>query len=90
MPHHSARIQLCPEALHDPKHGSTFVSMVHNLLGPLQCHNILHVEVNFCRPPSKKLAHQLDAAIGRFAHIAYLEQTEFITMFVQMYLKYLV
>jgi len=34
--------------------------------------------------------HQLDQAIGRKAHIDFLEQQAFLQMFVQMYLSYLV
>jgi len=119
VPHHSARIQLCAEAMHDPRHGPAFVTMVHNLLAPLGCDSILHVEarspwhacgeassphapppfasacrtmrqVCFSHPPAKRISQQLDAAIGRFAHIAYLEQQEFIQMFTLCYLPYLV
>ena len=89
VPHHSARIQLCPEAIHDAKYGSIFVGMVHNLLAPLECEHILHIDTIFSAPAATRMSAQLDAAIGRFAHIAFLEQQAFIQMFVQMYLPYL-
>ena len=53
VPHHSARIQLCPEAIHDSRHGPAFVSMVHNLLAPLAHCNVLHVDV----PPPRGTRH---------------------------------
>jgi len=90
VPHHSARLQLCPEAMHDPRFGTAFVSMVHNILSPLQCSNLVHVDVSFLPLISTKLVHQLDQAIGRKAHIDFLEQQAFLQMFVQMYLSYLV
>jgi len=90
VPHHSARIQLCAEAMHDPRYGTAFVSMVHNLLAPLTCANMLHIDVCFPSVPSTRLAAQLDDAIGRSAHIAFLEKSDFINMFAQMYLQYLV
>ena len=34
VPHHSARLQLCEEAVHDLRYGATFVSMVHHILEP--------------------------------------------------------
>ena len=89
VPHHSARIQLCPEAMHDTKYGSTFVGMVHNLLAPLECEHILHIDASFPAPAATRISAQLDAAIGRFAHIAFLEQHAFIQMFVHMYLPYM-
>eukprot|EP00966_Prymnesium_polylepis_P077838 1803980-Prymnesium_polylepis.1 len=73
VPHHSARLQLCREAIADHRTGSTFVSMVHNLLAPLGNCNLLHIEVNFGTKPEAKLMSQLDSAIGRTAHISYLE-----------------
>lgn len=90
VPHHSARIQLCPEAMHDSRFGSAFVAMVHNILAPLSCANLLHVDIAFVQADSKRLAHQLDLAIGRKAHIDFLEQQAFQQMFVQTYMQYLV
>ncbi|KAL1525926.1 hypothetical protein AB1Y20_020752 [Prymnesium parvum] len=90
VPHHSARIQLCREAIADHRSGSTFVSMVHNLLTPLNDVNLLHIEVNFGIKPEAKLMSQLDAAIGRTAHISYLENDGFVKMFALTYLPYLV
>ena len=130
MPHHSARIQLCAEAIHDPKHGPAFVSMarhplppvpsrtsaisfprptpptmhppfrppraprrplqVHNLLAPLAQSSVRHVDVSFGTPPSLRLSEQLDAAIGRTAHISFLENASFLQLFGQTYLEYFV
>lgn len=89
VPHHSARIQLCKEAIHDHRSGSLFVSMVHNLLSPLTETNLLHIEVNFGSKPDARLMSQLDSAIGRTAHISYLENDWFIKTFVQTYLPFL-
>jgi len=90
VPHHSARLQLCREAIADHRTGSTFVSMVHNLLAPLGNCNLLHIEVNFGTKPEAKLMSQLDSAIGRTAHISYLENDSFVRIFAQTYLPYLV
>jgi len=90
VPHHSARFQLCREAIADHRSGSIFVSMVHNLLAPLEGCNLLHIEVNFGFKPEAKMMSQLDAAIGRTAHISYLENDWFVKLFAQTYLPYLV
>ena len=88
VPHHSARIQLCSEAVHDHKHGPTFVSMVHKLHEQLAHCTVVHIDVCFGTPPSVSLAGQLDAAIGRTAHISFLENASFLQLFVQTYLPY--
>jgi len=90
VPHHSARVQLCDEAIHDGRYGSIFVSMVHNLLSPLTHVNLLHIEVHFGEPPASTVFAQLDAAIGRTAHISFLDNDAFISMFVHAYLGYFV
>ena len=88
VPHHSARIQLCEEAIHDARNGSIFASMVHNLLGPLTDVNIVHIEVHFGDPPDDKILARLDAAIGRTAHISFLDNDAFVTMFARTYIEY--
>jgi hypothetical protein len=90
VPHHSARVQLTDEAVHDHHFGPTFTSMVHNLLTPLAGVNVLHIEVRFGEPPAKKLLAKVDAAIGRTAHIGFLDNDPFIQMFVHTYLRYFV
>ena len=87
VPHHSARIQLCAEAIHDPLSGSVYVSMMHNLLAPLRHCNIVHIDVSFGIDlyTSTKLAEQVDAAIGRAAHISFLENRAFLSMFANTY-----
>jgi len=90
VPHHSARIQLCEQAVHDEKLGAVFVSMVYNLTQSLQKANLLHVEVHFGAPPSASIMSQLDAAIGRTAHISFLDSDVFVSMFVSMYLPFFV
>ena len=64
--------------------------MVHNLLTPLEECNLLHIEVNFGAKTDPKLMAQLDSAIGRTAHISYLENEWFVKLFAQTYLPYLV
>ena len=88
VPHHSARVQLCDEAIHDTRNGSVFASMVHNLLGPLTSSNLLHIEVHFGEPPENKILAKLDNAIGRTAHISFLDNEAFVSMFVYTYLAY--
>ncbi len=63
---------------------------MHNLLSPLGSSSLLHVEVHFGEKAAPKLSSQLDAAIGRAAHIAYLDNLAFTQMFVAMYLGYFV
>jgi len=65
VPHHSARLQLCPEAMHDPRFGTAFVSMVHNILSPLQCSNLVHVDVSFLPLISTKCPHPLAISAPR-------------------------
>ena len=70
--------------------------MVHNLMAPLHRCNMLHVDVSFgagsagADGSKASLAQQLDAAIGRAAHISFLEHAYFTQMFVQTYLSYFV
>ena len=90
VPHHSARIQLCDEAVHDPKYGAVFISMVHNLIESLSETNLIHLEVHFGAPPTGQLMSQMDAAIGRTAHISFLDSDAFVSMFVHMYCGYFV
>jgi hypothetical protein len=90
VPHHSARVQLCEEAIHDVRNGHIFASMVHNLLGPLSEVNLMHVEIHFGDPPEDKILAKLDAAIGRTAHISFLDNKAFVEMFVYTYLAYFV
>lgn len=88
VPHHSARIQLCDEAVHDARYGSVFVAMVHNLLAPLVDTKLLHIDVHFGEPPSPQMLSQLDAAIGRRAHIAFLDNHAFVQSFVSQYMGF--
>jgi len=88
VPHHSARIQLCAEAVHDHKHGPTFVSMVHQLHEQLARCNVVHVDVSFGANPLASLVSHLDAIIGRSAHISFLKNQAFLQLFVQTYLPY--
>ena len=90
MPHHSARVQLTEEATHDPKHGPLFISMVHHLLAPLAAVNLVHLEVHFGEPSGPRFMSKIDAAIGRTAHIGFLDNEGFINMFVTLYLRYFV
>ncbi len=62
--------------------------MVHNLLAPLTAVNLLHVEVRFGEPPATKIFALLDQAIGRTAHIGFLDNDPFVQMFVDTYLRY--
>ena len=78
------------EAVHDGKHGPTFVSMVHRLHEQLAHCTVLHVDVSFGATAATSLAGQLDAAIGRTAHISFLENPAFLQMFVQTYLPYFI
>ena len=57
--------------MHDTRLGAIFVSMVHNLLSSLEAVNLVHVEVVFRIALSRdaSLLSQVDAAIGRTAHI---------------------
>lgn len=67
------------------RYGSAFVSMVHNLMSALLETNLVHVEVHFGESPSPRLFSELDAAIGRSAHISFLDSEVFVHKFVQMY-----
>ena len=62
VPHHSARIQLCGEAVHDGKHGPTFVSMVHRLHEQLAHCTVLHVDVSFGATAATSLRNAAAAA----------------------------
>lgn len=88
VPHHSARIKLCAQAVHDQTHGPTFISMVHQLHEQLARCNVVHIDVSFGTVPPAGLVGQLNAAIGRTAHISFLENHAFLQLFVQTYLHY--
>ena len=76
------------EAVHDARYGSVFVAMVHNLLAPLVDTKLLHIDVHFGEPPSPQMLSQLDAAIGRRAHIAFLDNHAFVQSFVSQYMGF--
>jgi hypothetical protein len=76
-PFYSSRVEVCQEALHDPKHGSLHMAMVNNLLRPLQQTELVRYEVFF-----NLHGKGIDNAIRRAAHIMFLESIPFIQMFV--------
>ena len=87
VPHHSARIKLCNEALHDRgRYGAAYIQMLHNLLTPLNCTSLVHVDVAFPKRQASSLAHHLDGALGRKAHIDFIDDAAFIQMFVHRFL----
>lgn len=90
VPQHSACLQLCDQAVHDPRHGAVFISMVHHLVDSLVDTNLVHVEVRFSAAPSRQLMSQLDAAIGRTAHISFLDNDAFVSMFVCIFVAFFV
>ena len=73
----------------DPATGLTrgFIEMI-ELHEQLAHCAVVHIDVCFGTPPSVSLAGQLDAAIGRTAHISFLENASFLQLFVQTYLPY--
>ena len=86
--HHSARIQLCDEAVHDPKYGAVFISMVR------QSDRV--VERDEPHPPrlhwsaaDRAFMSQMDAAIGR-RRTSPDDSDAFVSMFVHMYCGYFV
>jgi hypothetical protein len=83
VPYHSARIEMCKEALADQKLGRVYRSMMENLLRPLvnKC-NLVRLNVLFGR------FTDLDGAIGRASHIRLLDNHTFTQMFVTLYSRY--
>ena len=51
-------------------------------------HHPLHSQVHFGAMPEDKLMARLDAAIGRTAHINFLDNDTFVQMFVHAYLGF--
>ncbi len=86
VPHHSARLTLCTEAMHVQRFGAVYVNMMHNLLNGLECASLRRVEVAFDGEPSTTLAQHLDHAIGRKAHIEFIDNVSFLRRFVLTYL----
>jgi hypothetical protein len=98
VPHHSARIEICAEALRDAKRGAArlgrarvadewraagafHVEMVNALLRPLRPEMLLlRVDVAFAIK-----GRILDSAIGRAAHIQFLDSPSFVRLFVNVY-----
>lgn len=87
VPSHSARIEMCAAALGAANDDSdVYYSMVRGLLEPLMHSDtlLLRIDVSF---GIKKM--NLDSAIGRTAHILFLESAPFLRMFVHLYGGYL-
>eukprot|EP00697_Spironema_sp_BW2_P008840 gnl/Spiro4/23563_TR11642_c0_g1_i1.p1 gnl/Spiro4/23563_TR11642_c0_g1~~gnl/Spiro4/23563_TR11642_c0_g1_i1.p1 ORF type:complete len:670 (-),score=217.60 gnl/Spiro4/23563_TR11642_c0_g1_i1:54-2063(-) len=83
VPIHSARIESCADAPKDGKKGRVFMQMVDNLLSPLKGHHVLRVNVMFSIQGGL-----LQNAIGRTAHILFLDSSFFFRMFVYSYRRY--
>uniref|UniRef100_A0A7S3FS89 DUF676 domain-containing protein n=1 Tax=Strombidium rassoulzadegani TaxID=1082188 RepID=A0A7S3FS89_9SPIT len=80
-PFDSARIQICGEAAKDQKKGNTYIQMVNNILGKAANLDVLYrLDVNF-----NIEENNLDAMIGRTAHILFLENEELMKMIVSRY-----
>jgi len=80
---HSARIEMCGAALGAANDDSdVYYSMVRGLLEPLMHSDtlLMRIDVSF---GIKKV--NLDSAIGRTAHILFLESAPFLRMFVHLY-----
>lgn len=82
-PFHSARIELHRDALDDKRKGPVYHSMVANLLMPLRTHILKRFDVSFV--PKKT---NLDSLIGRTAHIYFLDQVSYMTLFINAYKHY--
>jgi hypothetical protein len=80
-PFYSARVEVHAKSLKDPKYGSVHLSMVNNLMRPLQEANVnvVRYEVHF-----DVQGTGLDGTIKRAAHIMLLESLAFIRHFVSM------
>lgn len=80
-PFYSARVEVHAKSLKDPKYGSVHLSMVNNLMRPLQEANVnvVRYEVHF-----DVQGTGLDGTIKRAAHIMLLESIAFIRHFVSM------
>eukprot|EP00004_Rigifila_ramosa_P017220 TRINITY_DN4168_c0_g1_i1.p1 TRINITY_DN4168_c0_g1~~TRINITY_DN4168_c0_g1_i1.p1 ORF type:complete len:984 (+),score=156.79 TRINITY_DN4168_c0_g1_i1:872-3823(+) len=80
IPSHSARVQLCKEAL-DDKSSARFVEMTRNILRPLwRCAVVERVDVYF--PLDKP---DLERVLGRAAHLMFLENPQFVHLFLLEY-----
>eukprot|EP00698_Gefionella_okellyi_P023377 TRINITY_DN7973_c0_g1_i1.p1 TRINITY_DN7973_c0_g1~~TRINITY_DN7973_c0_g1_i1.p1 ORF type:complete len:1080 (+),score=218.26 TRINITY_DN7973_c0_g1_i1:59-3241(+) len=84
VPYHSARIEVSRDALSDSKRGKLYVKMVENLLRPLDGVNFARFDISF--PPA--VGKRLDSAIGRAAHISFLDNSTFARLFVNHYRQY--
>lgn len=75
VPFHSARIELCKAALKDTVHGSIYVEMVNNLLGPI----VRQPSITFVRYNAfHHIPSSTNNFIGRAAHIAILDSELFV------------
>ena len=61
--------------------------MVHHLLKSVQHVDLHHIDVHFGAPPRQTAMARLDAAIGRSAHISFLDSDSFVNMFVHAYIN---
>ncbi|XP_044749624.1 protein FAM135A [Coccinella septempunctata] len=79
VPLHSARIELCKEAIKDTsQQGAIFREMVHNIMSPIISKkdvNLLRYDIHHALP------NTANALIGRAAHIAVLDSELFIEKF---------
>ena len=75
VPYHSARIELCKAALKDTVHGSIYVEMINNLLGPI----VRQPSITFVRYNAfHNIQSSTNNFIGRAAHIAILDSELFV------------
>lgn len=75
VPFHSARIEICKAALKDTVHGSVYVEMITNLLGPI----VENPSITFVRYNAfHNIPSGTNNFIGRAAHIAILDSELFV------------
>lgn len=89
VPFASARLELCKEAIQDKKKGAVYQSMLQNLLRPLASAPNLELrrfDVSFVA--NRRRASQLDAFIGRAAHIFFLDDQLYMKMLLTVYRDY--
>jgi len=82
-PFHSARIEMHKSAMGDTKRGVVYRNMVHHMLSPLKTTTVKRFNVSFVN--KKK---NIDALIGRTAHIYFLDQTQYMELLTHVYQYY--
>ena len=80
VPFDSARIQICKESLTDTNKGKAYIKMATKILSNLKTNIVYRIDINFNIQDKN-----LDAFVGRKAHILFLDDQTIMRMLIHRY-----